>query len=262
MMKKPVLCLSFATVLLLASGGLCISVAQDELSSWTIYQYDLQPSNPPAVWVLSDGNTVATQTENNDLSMMLNNQAMKSYVATGTFQVDTTADDDQIGIAFGWRDSSHFYYMAWRQEDQGSSIEGFMIKKIAAPTASDLTNPDLWWATDTVNSTVLASDLGDGKGWVDFVQYDYVLIFQPGVFHVTVSEGDDILWDVRVEDGAYTSGQFGLYCFSQEDSRFTAEVTQISEAPALSGWGLPVLILALAVVSAFGIVRYRSRARA
>ena len=69
---------------------------------------------------------------------------------------------------------------------------------------------------------MLASDFGDGKGWMDYEVYDYQLIFNNGNMTIEVSNGDSVLWHVYVEDGVYESGQFGFLSNSQQSVRYTA----------------------------------------
>jgi len=159
--------------------------------------------------------------------MYLNGINQTSYQIDGSWQVvGSPWDNDFIGFVFGYQDASHFYLMDWKQGDQdvgvyiddenGIGREGFAIKKISADSGVDLSGADFWLSSGTENTTVLASDFGTGKGWKEDTLYDFHLDFEPGTFSIVVKQDDIVLWDVTVNDSAYTSGQFGFYNFSQE----------------------------------------------
>jgi hypothetical protein len=144
----------------------------------------------------------------------------------GSWRVITSSDDDFIGFAFGYQDSSHFYIMDWKQAYQNTSgygiaQEGFSVKKISAPSFSDLTHGDLWQSAGTIYSTILAADFGSDKGWNDLTDYSFYLEFEPGHFQIIVSEGEIELWNIEVFDSTYTNGQFGFYNYSQENVQYS-----------------------------------------
>lgn len=199
-----------------------------DLSSWTVVDYDVS-GIPPGEWVLSQGNTVATQTLNCDPTMLLNNHDSSFYVVAGSLQVMTGEDNDMIGLTFGYQDSSHFYVIDWKQTEQLPAFKGFSVKRISAPSPDSLTSDDFWSSSGTQYSTILASNFGPGTGWSDFTGYGFRLQFETGDFHITIKEGETELWDATVEDGTYPSGQFGLYDFSQEQVRYRVE--SYSETP-------------------------------
>jgi hypothetical protein len=212
--------------ILLALGGANASASLIDLSTWTDVTLDLSGGQPPGSWILSAGNTEVTQIVNADPSFFLNNLNQTSYSMDGSWEVITSADDDFMGFVFGYQDASHFYVMDWKQANQtispyGTALEGFSIKKISAPSVSDLVLADLWEYTGTSHSTILASNWSTSAGWKDFTTYDFHLDFSPGSFSVVVKEGATELWNTTVNDGTYMSGQFGFYNFSQEQVRYS-----------------------------------------
>ena len=200
-----------------------------DLSGWAEYTYDLTGGQSAGNWVVAAGNESVTQVVNADPSMYLNNLNQTSYEMDGSWQVNTTGDDDFMGFVFGYQDDSHFYIMDWKQGTQtayGAATAGFTIKQIAADSAADLTLNDFWESDGTANSTILASSFGNG--WGDNTSYDFHLDFEPGVFTIEVSQTgapititDPLLWDVTVNNSTYTSGQFGFYNFSQEQVQYS-----------------------------------------
>jgi hypothetical protein len=230
-------CLSLTSVVLIGlMGGLLLpapSFGAIDLSDWVQVHYNLPGGQGSGNWVLSDSNTTVTQIINCDPTMFLSDTNMSDYIVDGSFEVETSGDDDFIGFIFGWEDTTHFYVLDWKQSRQSSyglAAEGFSVKKISAPSYSDLTHTDFWDSAGTANSTVLASHWGSGRGWDEFVEYDFHLYFHEGDFDINVSLGDSLLWETSVVDGSYPSGQFGFYNFSQGDVRYSA-FEEINIAP-------------------------------
>lgn len=202
-----------------------------DLSGWTSSVYDLQGGQTPANWVLSTDKKSVTQVVNADPSMFLNNLKQTSYKMEGTFQVKTSSDDDIIGFVFGYQNDTNFYVFDWKQKKQslsnyGTAEEGFSIKKISAANKSDFTLEDFWSSTDTVHTTVLATNHGTGKGWKTNTLYKFILDFTSAGFNITIQDetGTTTLWDIFVPDTTYTNGQFGFYNFSQESVEYNGFV--------------------------------------
>lgn len=214
-MKKIIL----AIITIFCVPALAFAVPLD-LSSWSADTYDLSGGQSAGNWALSSGNTTVTQTVNADPSVYLNNLNQTSYEMDGQWRVKTGSDDDFMGFVFGYQNDHQFYVLDWKQNTQnaygGYAYEGFRILKVDAASRSGLDLID-FWRSNTSDSAILASSYGGSKGWADNTSYKFHLDFEPGVFSVTVSDlVDNTLWDVTVNDSAYTSGQFGFYNFSQQ----------------------------------------------
>lgn len=210
-----------------------------DLSSWDEYTLDIPGGQSAGNWALSGGNMTVTQTINADPSFFLDPDERDEYSINGTWQVVQTNDDDFIGFTFGHQDAAHCYIMDWKQGNQdggyGLGLEGFSIKKIDAPSEGDLTHSDFWVSEGTDHTTILATNWGTTLGWADNTQYIFNLVFAPGQFTVTVSEGETVLWDVTVNDGTYGAGKFGFYNFSQANVRYSGFV--INEPPVCDAGG-------------------------
>lgn len=217
-MKKTITI--FAVLVMVLSLSLPVAADPINLSTWTAVDFNPPGGQAGSNWVLSGDNFSVTQTINADPSFYLNNISQTSYQMDGSWKVLTQSDNDFMGFVFGRQNESNFYIFDWKQGQQDyvgtTAYEGFSIKKISAASAGDLTLSDFWSSTGHTNSTVLASNYGAGKGWADLVEYDFHLDFQPGSFDVTVMQGATTLWDVTVNDGSFTYGEFGFYNFSQE----------------------------------------------
>jgi hypothetical protein len=232
MFSKPGFAL-LALALISVTGG---SAKAIDLSWWTTYDYDVS-GLPPGDWVLSEGNTVATQLLNCDPSMLHNNLDLGFYVAAGTLQVMTTDDNDMIGLVFGVQDSSHFYILDWKQGEQEPALEGFSVKRISAPSPDSLTSMDFWDSEGTQYSTVLASQFGLYRGWTQLIPYNYRVEFDSGNIEILITQSDTLVWEATVEDGTYPSGYFGLYNFSQEEVRYTVDTFSQGSSSVTEGIG-------------------------
>ena len=219
-----------ALIALLSSVGPAVNAAPIDLSSWSELTLNFPGGQSSGNWVLEAGNTAVTQTINADPSFFLNNLNQTSYSIDGSWQVNTSSDNDFMGFAFGYQDSSNFYLFDWKQGAQGaysaSANEGMTIKKYEGATGDGLTDLSLqefWENTgDVGDMTILAQNHGNTQGWADNVLYDFHLDFlvNPGELHIEVKEGPTTLWDVTVVDSTFNSGQFGFYNFSQQTVRY------------------------------------------
>ncbi len=50
------------------------------------------------------------------------------------------------------------------------------------------------------------------------------MAFAYGAFTVTIFDGETVVWDVTVDDGDYTSGEFAFYGFTQPDVIYAAYI--------------------------------------
>ena len=186
-----------------------------DLSPWEVIQYELN-SQADANWVLSDGNTTATQTVNADASILLSDFDAGSKIIDGTWRVNTSFDDDFMGFVFGYQDRGNFYLFDWKQGDQNARIgfaeRGMSLKVVNKSPGADPTGSDLWPTSGSSDVTVLRHNT---IAWDEFIDYQFTLNFTPGTFRVTVKEENTVLEDWIVNDNTYTSGNFGFYNYSQ-----------------------------------------------
>ena len=177
--------------------------------------------------MLSEGNSVATQTVNADASILLSDFALVDDRIEGSWRVDTTSDDDYMGFVFGYQDSQHFYLFDWKQFDQGDALgfaeRGMSVKVVDAE--SSLTGSDLWPTAG--NPGRVSNIFHNTIGWNDLTDYQFSLEFHPGEFTIEIRQGSTVLESISLFDGTYTSGGFGFYNYSQglvEYTGFTREV--------------------------------------
>lgn len=226
-MPKTFKSLALVSLLTAAAGA---NAAALDLSGWSPLTLTYTGGQPAGNWVLESGNTAVKQTVNADPSFYLNNLNQTSYKMEGSWQVQSSSDDDYMGFVFGYQNSSNFYLFDWKQGTQGyvgrTAAEGMTIKKFAGATGNGLNDLSLeeFWENQVNfgNMSVLATNHSGTAGWADNALYDFLLEFNltPGVIRVVVKQGASTLWDTTVSDSAFTSGQFGFYNNSQEQVRY------------------------------------------
>ena len=217
-------------IVLLVFYALNVNAKFLDLSSWSADTYNVKEEGFPEYgtgkWILSANKTTVTQKSNADPSIFINNVNLKSYRINGTFQVtDNAHDNDLIGFVFGYQNDHQFYLFDWKRETQNYNesiaYEGFRVIKIKAINRSNFTFSDFWGA-NTENSSILASNFGD-NGWDVNTKYFFHLDYYPEKFTIIVYTSDKMteLWNVTIHDNEYSSGQFGFYCFSQENVEYS-----------------------------------------
>ena len=225
---------------LLWSGSALADAVPIDLSTWTVIQYELN-SQPDASWVLSNGNTTATQTVNADASILLSDFDIAGQQIEGSWRVNTSSDDDFMGFVFGYQSRSQYYLFDWKQLDQtflGDFADaGMTLKVLDIAGGADPTQDDLWPSDgNPPNVTVLRHNT---IPWADFTDYNFRLNFTPGLFEIEVrGPGDVVLQNWVVADNTYTDGGFGFYNYSQGAVVYNG-FTQDPDPPPIPGSEIP-----------------------
>lgn len=225
------------------SLGAAVAAADPiDLSTWSALTLNFPGGQGAGSWVLESGNTAVTQVINADPSFYLNNKNQTQYAIDGTWQGLPAGDDDYMGFAFGYQNSSNFYLFDWKQATQGyvgqTAAEGMTIKKFQGATGNgsvDLSLEEFWENQVSVGDmSVLAKNQGSGKGWVTSKLYTFHLDFNlsPGEIHVLVKDGATTLWDTTLFDTTFTGGEFAFYNNSQANVRY-AGFEQTGGIPAV-----------------------------
>jgi hypothetical protein len=257
-----------AAALSLAAASACADPLN--LSSWSPLTLHYPGGQPAGSWVLEPGNTAVKQVVNADPSFYLNNINQTQYSIDGTWQVAGRAgDDDYMGFAFGYQNSSNFYLFDWKQGTQGyvgrTAAEGMTLKRFTGATGNGLADLSLeeFWENQVSfgDMTVLATNHGSDKGWVDNRLYNFHLDFNltPGAIHVVVKDGATTLWDTSVNDTTFAGGEFAFFNNSQQNVRY-AGFEQTGGVPVVPGIPEPeTYALMLAGLGALGWASRRRR---
>jgi RHS repeat-associated protein len=189
-----------------------------DLSTWSVHQYEMN-SQPNANWVLSQDDTVATQTVNADASILLSDFDLANDRIEGTW-LKSGWDDDLMGFVFGYQDDQHFYLFDWKQGTQGDSWGtaevGMSVKRIDSDRP--LVGADLW-PTRTIDDSVELL-FHNSIPYTTEQEYGFSLDFNGGHFKIIVTDGDTVLEEIEIEDGRYSGGKFGFYNNSQGDVQY------------------------------------------
>lgn len=215
----------------LALSAAAATAAPIDLTPWTALTLNFPGGQGAGSWVLEPGATAVKQVINADPSFYLDNTNRSSYTMDGSWQVlPGDGDDDYMGFAFGYQNSSNFYLFDWKKGSQSYSgtyaAEGMTIKKFTGATGDglvDLSIAEMWEnQVDYGDMSVLATNHSSTAGWEYNTLYDFHLTFDAaaGQFTIVVKDGATTLWDRTVADSTFSSGQFGFYNNSQMNVRY------------------------------------------
>jgi len=185
-------------------------------------------------WVVAVDGSNVLQTINGNPTFFVSPNAFFNTTVNGSFGVETNSDDDFIGFVFGYQTPQStgtdfdFLLFDWKQTNQSGSTAGFTLSRVLG------TNPNLFdnHQTSKPGQTVLATNVGAGRGWADNVVYDFSLNYRDDRITIGVDGGafnDETIFDVTLAQvdpngtlfgGAFPSGQFGFYNYSQANVRY------------------------------------------
>ena len=194
---------------------------------WKVHQFNLTDDGItiPASYSFEQNGLVALQSANPMASVYYKDEVLPEGIRiTGSFAVETVADDDLVGFVFGWQDSEHFYLFDWKQGNQpdatcGTAKAGAALKVANASAPMDKCM-DFWSSDGTTKVKPLVNVDQNPDGWKDNTVYDLELIFRPGDIKLTIKEGANIVVSITSSDTTYRSGKFGFYNYSQEQVRY------------------------------------------
>jgi len=238
-----------------------------ELDKWKAINYRY-PANKQeyARWELGvDGETV-TQVVNGDPSIYLSDRNLARTSISGTWLVDTNDDDDFIGFVFAYKNPGRFYLFDWKSGAQsdggcGKAEQGMCVKIVDAPYAGaqtgklDLGKPfdgfDLWNTKGTEGKVRLLHH-EPTEGWESKKPYRFKLDFSPDSFHITVKDGERVIFDKAFNDNIYKTGKFGFYNFSQGKVVYKGFKTTIIPGAPLSR--VMIIIICVCAFVLFGVI--------
>lgn len=199
------------------------------------FPHENNPGNndPVPVWDWDDNDKELCQTLNAKASAVFCGWELDNATITGTFGVNTQADDDWVGFMWGIQDTSHFYVFTWKQTDQvvntcsGVQMYGGMQVKVidvADEATEPLSCPDIHAPMDTINSRLLVPvDEFTTTGWQDNADYVFRLThLSDGQMTISVRRANNnmLVAEATFMDTTYEKGRFGIYTKSQINACF------------------------------------------
>lgn len=190
-------------------------------------------------WIVAGDGLSVLQTINGNPTFFVSPNNLIDTVVRGRFQVATSGDDDFVGFVFGYRsplaengddpNTNEFLLFDWKQANQTAfgqfAQEGFTLSRVSGR----ITDVGRFWGhVEGPDLEVLGTDYGNDKGWNDFQEHDFELVYQRD--RVRISIDGRLIFDVA---GTFEPGRFGFYNFSQSQVRYRSfTAAALFESPA------------------------------
>ncbi len=196
-----------------------------DLNTWT------QEGNPEnGKWVVADDGKSVVQMINGYPTYFVSPESFIDTAINGKFKVETTVDDDFVGFIFGFKDINDFYLFSWKQGNQGSASEGFVLSHV---TQDGNVPVDHQNTHDEIGYEVLLTKLGKEWGWANKTAYEFTLNYRTNHIRIDIAGGNFGAGQTIFElDGTFEEGRFGFYNRSQGNVRYEGFTQKcISDAP-------------------------------
>jgi hypothetical protein len=195
-----------------------------EVCHWTTVAMQIDPPvGPTPSYACINSNTGRRQDGNSDPSVVLSDLDVGNVYLQGWLSVETTNDDDFIGVVWGWQDPRKHYLMRWKQRSQnidwllrgcGSAEAGIAVLRVDGPASEPATLTDrgsyldtdyvvdcaVHWSTERSrsgtlggSSTILLSPEDPGaftQGWRDRITYRFDIYYTPTKTKFIIYEDD------------------------------------------------------------------------
>jgi MYXO-CTERM domain-containing protein len=203
-----------------------------DLSSWLI--------DGAGNWTLqsqSEPNDSVFQSLNSRPTMFFNNMNSQGTQLSGAIEVQSSSDDDFVGLVLGYDDNdlfgsnptTNYVLVDWKQITQEGWEAGMAISRVtgAIDAGGTDTSADAWLHVGNVTFLERAATLGS-TGWADNTQYQFDVEFLPTNIKVFVDGVKQ--FDIN---GTFENGAFGFYNFSQESVLYAGITTaDLPEPPS------------------------------
>ncbi|XP_035688625.1 neurogenic locus notch homolog protein 1-like [Branchiostoma floridae] len=187
-------------------------------------------SNLP-VWEIFNEGAEIVQTMNSDPGLVLGPNYFGNLDYSGTFFVNTQADDDFVGFVFSYQSNSRFYLVSWKQAgDSEGGQAGVQLKLVDSTTGPghDMSLA-LWKGVEVPGQTKLLWEDPNKVGWSYNTAYRWELKHRAdiGLSRFHLYEGSRLVVDSGdVQDASLRGGRLGVYCYSQENVIWSDLVTK------------------------------------
>lgn len=192
-------------------------------------------------WIVAPSGTSVDQTLNWGIpTLFVSPNNITETTVEGTFSVASDFDDDYLGFVAGYNGplasegddptDYDFVLFDWKQGTQPyqgyEAREGFTLSRVQGTISQTDTPKYFWGHTENPSNPkleVLATDLGDTRGWEDYTKYDFRLTYTATRLKAEIwggtgdFENGQTIFDVT---GSFPSGRFGFYNFSQASANY------------------------------------------
>jgi len=199
-----------------------------------LVSHDVATSGQAApVWKFNDGGREITQAVNSRAGLAIGDTVFSDVRFTGTLFVNTNADDDAVGIVFGYQNNKNFYTLV--SSKQNSRQGTWKVTRVNSTTG----HPDnkLANAIFSLGRPNNADVAGQTKilyqhpslGWKAKTPYTWMVEQRPSEQKIIlkINEGAKLIVNQTISDvGGLAGGRLGVYCNSQEDIIWSAMSTE------------------------------------
>jgi tetratricopeptide (TPR) repeat protein len=210
-----------------------------DLRTWRVQGYAANGQ-----WKVAEDGRSVLQEINRSPTFFVSPDTFIDTTVRGSFRVEDTSDDDYIGFVFGYqspltekRDEPYrfeFLLFDWKQGTQGEAKAGFSLVRVKGDYDFEgggeggHTVPGFWTREATKEFELLATDLGEEKGWKHNTEHEFQLAYSQDRVRISI-DGEQI-FDVA---GDFPAGRFGFYNYSQAGVRYTGFTRSDIEIPAI-----------------------------
>lgn len=195
--------------------------------SYNYHEFSIQGDNE-SYWQVNDSADVSNARYFFNPTFFISPEKMINVLVKGTISVETTNDNDFIGIVFGYQNPSHlgsnlnydFYLFDWKSESElftsYMGYEGFRLSKYSG-VITQSTIGKYFWGNDDLQPTrqLYFFKSGEGLGWEPFEKYDFELLYTVNLISIKIDGA--VIFE---RQGCYEAGKVGFYCMSQGWGRF------------------------------------------
>ncbi|XP_061720798.1 uncharacterized protein LOC133527693 isoform X2 [Cydia pomonella] len=211
----------------------CTNTSNKPIFSSDYMKVDLHPDfieDGSPVWMVFNGGTKITSKLRADAGIVVGCNAYAGLDFSGNVVARNKADNDFIGLVFGYRSNSQFYLVSWKAKSDKYWIgwpsivkadAGIHIKLVNSTTGPGAYLRNALYSTESVKDQVkLLWQDPKKQGWKHLLIYSWELIHRPhiGLIRVKVFRGGKLIVDSgNVYDKTIKGGRIGVYAFSQEN---------------------------------------------